>query len=316
MTSGTGTCTVEYNQAGNANYNPAPSVTEDVIAQKVSQTITVTKSAPVTASDNSYFTVAATASSGLPVIYSSSGVCTNVGDTFTMTNSIGICTVQYNQPGNTNYNAAPQVTQDVIANEGPAITSPNSVSFNVGIPGVFTITTTGNPTPTITQTGALPAGISFADNGDGTAVLSGMPASGTGGIYDLVITASNGILPDAIMNFTLSVSRGPTITTNGLGTLPDTGDGHLDEGEVVSVGITQFLVNFSKDVNDPAGNTDPDDVTNPANYILVGNNGDGIQTNSCVSGVTRLFRSIRSLTITTVEQVPSWPCSTSTVANP
>lgn len=285
MTSGTGTCTVEYNQAGNANFNPAPSVTETVAAQKVDQTITVTKSAPSTASVNSYFTVAATASSGLPVIYSASGVCTNVGDTFTMTSSIGICTVQYNQPGNTNYNAAPQITQDVLANEGPAITSPNSIDFNVGFPGVFTITTTGNPTPTITQTGTLPAGVSFADNGDGTAILSGLPASGSGGVYDLVITASNGILPNAIQNFTLNVSRGPTVTTNGLDTLPGTGDGHLDEGEVVTVGITQFLVNFSKDVNDPAGNTDPDDATNPANYLLLGNNGDGIQTNSCASGI-------------------------------
>jgi len=39
-------------------------------------------------------------------------------------------------------------------------------------------------------------------------------------------------------------------------------------------------------VNDPVGNTDPDDVTNPDNYILVGNNGDGIQTDSCATGVT------------------------------
>ena len=286
MTSGSGTCTVEYNQAGDANYNPAPSVNETVNAQKVDQTITVTKAAPVTASVNSYFTVAATASSGLPVIYSAAGSCTNVGDTFTMTSSLGICTVQYNQPGNTNYNAAPQVTEDVIANEGPAITSPNGANFDIGFPGAFTITTTGNPVPTITLTGILPDGVTFADNGDGTAILSGQPLSGTGGSYDLVITATNGILPDAIMNFTLNVSRGPTILTNGLGTLQDTGDGHLDEGEVVSVGVTQFLVNFSKDVNDPAGNTDPDDVTNPANYMLLGNNGDGIQTNSCASGVT------------------------------
>ena len=286
MTSGSGTCTVEYNQTGNSNYNPAPSVIESVVAGKVDQTITVTKSAPVTASNNSYFTVAATASSALPVTFSSSGVCTNVGETFTITSGIGICTVQYNQAGNTNYNAAPQVTEDVLANQGPAITSPNSANFEVGFPGAFTITTTGNPTPTITQTGALPAGVSFADNGDGTAILSGMPASGSGGTYDLVITAANGVLPNAIMNFTLNVSRGPTITTNGLGTLADTGDGHLDEGEVVRVGITQFLVDFSKDVNDPAGDTDPDDVTNPANYILVGNNGDGIQTDSCATGVT------------------------------
>ena len=34
MTSGTGTCSVRYDQAGNANYNAAPQVTETVNAQK------------------------------------------------------------------------------------------------------------------------------------------------------------------------------------------------------------------------------------------------------------------------------------------
>jgi hypothetical protein len=41
MTSGTGTCTVKYDQAGNANYNAAPQVTENVTAQKASATITL-----------------------------------------------------------------------------------------------------------------------------------------------------------------------------------------------------------------------------------------------------------------------------------
>ena len=42
MTSGTGTCTVHYNQAGNDNYNAAPEKTEDVTAEKADQTITIT----------------------------------------------------------------------------------------------------------------------------------------------------------------------------------------------------------------------------------------------------------------------------------
>ena len=40
MTSGTGTCTVKYDQAGDTNYNAAPQVTETVNAQKAGQTIT------------------------------------------------------------------------------------------------------------------------------------------------------------------------------------------------------------------------------------------------------------------------------------
>src|SRR5687768_18514604 len=76
MTSGTGSCTVHYNQAGDANYNAAPEVTESVTAEKADQTITVTTNAPATAVYNTTFNVAATASSGLDVTITATGVCT------------------------------------------------------------------------------------------------------------------------------------------------------------------------------------------------------------------------------------------------
>jgi hypothetical protein len=75
MTSGTGTCTVHYNQAGDANYNAATEATNDVTAQKAAQTITVTTPAPATAVYNTTFNVAATASSGLNVAITATGVC-------------------------------------------------------------------------------------------------------------------------------------------------------------------------------------------------------------------------------------------------
>ena len=49
MTSGTGTCSVKYDQAGNANYNAAPQVTESVTVGKANQTIIVTLHAPASA---------------------------------------------------------------------------------------------------------------------------------------------------------------------------------------------------------------------------------------------------------------------------
>ena len=114
MTSGTGTCTVKYDQAGDANYNAATQVTESVTAQKAEQTISVTTHAPANAAYNSSFDVAATAPGGA-VSFSSSGSCTNAGGHFTITSSTGICTVKYDQAGNGNYNAAPQVTDSVNA---------------------------------------------------------------------------------------------------------------------------------------------------------------------------------------------------------
>ena len=69
------------------------------------------------------------------------------------------------------------------------------------------MTTTGFPTSALTETGALPAGVTFVDNGDGTATLAGTPAAGTGGTYPLTITAANGVTPDATQSFTLTVGR-------------------------------------------------------------------------------------------------------------
>ena len=67
--------------------------------------------------------------------------------------------------------------------------------------------------------------------------------------------------------------------------MADTGDGVLSEGEATSVAITELTVDFNESVQDPAGDTDPDDVTNPANYLLFDDNGDGFDTVSCAGGV-------------------------------
>jgi hypothetical protein len=91
--------------------------------------------------------------------------------------------------------------------KSPAITSANSTTFVVGEVGTFTVTTTGSPIPEIEVDGDLPDGVTFTDNGDGTATMEGTPTVGSGGVYELTITASNGILPDAMQIFTLTVEE-------------------------------------------------------------------------------------------------------------
>lgn len=67
---------------------------------------------------------------------------------------------------------------------------------------------------------------------------------------------------------------------------PDTGDGRIAPRESTRAAITQLTVLFSEEVADPAGNTDPDDVTNPENFLLVASGGDGhLATSSCAAGV-------------------------------
>ncbi len=114
MTGGSGTtCTVYYNQAGNANFTAAPVVTEDVHGKRYAQTITVTTHAPASAAYPSSFTVAAVASSGLAVEYSSSGICTNALGVFTMTGAFGTCYVHYNQSGDSDYALAAEIIEVV-----------------------------------------------------------------------------------------------------------------------------------------------------------------------------------------------------------
>ena len=96
----------------------------------------------------------------------------------------------------------------------PAFTSPNSATFGDSCPfnsstcvnklhNSFTVTTTGNPTPSLTAA-SLPAGVHFTDNHDGTATLSGSPAIG---VYHLTFTATGagGTAFAATQSFTLIV---------------------------------------------------------------------------------------------------------------
>ncbi|PYO58881.1 MAG: hypothetical protein DMD83_01675, partial [Candidatus Rokuibacteriota bacterium] len=63
MTSGSGTCAVTFNQAGDASYLAAPQKTQTTAAREAAQSIAVTTSAPPTAAFGASFPVAATSSS-------------------------------------------------------------------------------------------------------------------------------------------------------------------------------------------------------------------------------------------------------------
>ena len=101
----------------------------------------------------------------------------------------------------------PQRHPDLHPDRGrrPAITSANTTTFAEGSSGTFTVTSTGTPTATLTETGSLPTGVTFVDNGNGTATLAGTPAAGTRGTYPITITATDGVSPNATQSFTLTV---------------------------------------------------------------------------------------------------------------
>src|SRR5207248_2608956 len=63
------------------------------------------------------------------------------------------------------------------------------------------------PTPTLSETGTLPSGVTFVDNHNGTGTLSGTPASGTAGTYSITFTASNNVGTPATQAFTVTVNN-------------------------------------------------------------------------------------------------------------
>ncbi len=105
----------------------------------------------------------------------------------------------------------PNATQSftLTVNQAPAITSAANATFAVGTAGSFTVKATGYPAATFSETGTLPSGVTLSAAG----VLSGTPAAGTGGLYSITITASNGVGTNATQTFALTVNQAPAITS-------------------------------------------------------------------------------------------------------
>ncbi len=101
----------------------------------------------------------------------------------------------------------------LLVTGAPAITSAAATTFTTSTAGSFVVTTSGGPVPTVSMSGALPTGVTFTNNGNGTATIAGTPAAGTGGTYPVTFTATNGIGAPATQNFTLTVNQPPAITS-------------------------------------------------------------------------------------------------------
>jgi len=111
---GAGTCTLTANQAGNTNYNAAPPVSGNLTVGQATQTISFTP--PASGVVGSTATLSATTTSGLTVTFASTttSICTVSGNIVSYISS-GTCILTANQAGNTNYQAAPQVSKNLAA---------------------------------------------------------------------------------------------------------------------------------------------------------------------------------------------------------
>lgn len=119
---GVGTCTLAADQAGNASFAAAPTVMQRFGVTLIAQTISFAPFATQTLGA-APFSVTATASSGLPVSFASltPTICSVSGNSVTLA-TVGLCTLEADQPGNGQYAAAPSVMQtfSVAAGSGSA----------------------------------------------------------------------------------------------------------------------------------------------------------------------------------------------------
>ena len=145
----------------------------------------------------------------------------------------------------------------------PTITSANSATFSIGTASSFPITTAGYPKPALSISGILPSGVLFDAT---TGALSGTPANGTIGTYNLTFAANNGISPDASQSFTLTVSAIATSPFILTGKMKVVRQGHsatvLPNGKVLIVGGDTNFTNIyagtatsTSEIYDPATGT-------------------------------------------------------------
>jgi len=203
---GVGTCTIDADQSGNADFQPAPQVKQSFGVAKATPTITWAKPSPIrygTALSSKQLDASASVPGTFSFIPGSGSVLGPGPQTLS---------VAFKPIDTTDYSGA-SASVTIYVSTAPVITSRASVDFPEASSGTFTVTATGAPTPVIAGIGHLPSGVTFVDHRNGTATLSGTPTAGTKGTYTITIEASNGVKPAALQSFTLTVSGLQILTT-------------------------------------------------------------------------------------------------------
>jgi hypothetical protein len=184
-----------------------------------------------------------------------------------------------------------------IVNLAPKITSASSTTFTVGTAGTFMMTATGTPAPTLGETGALPAGVTFSA---ATGVLSGTPT--VSGAFPITFAATNSTLPNASQSFTLTVNPAPT----GTGTLASTPSslsfnyqmgGRLPSSRTLSITSTGGSTSYTAKETDPWLSISPTSGGTPGS-IRVSVNPAGMAAGSYGAQINITAQNGKTITVT------------------
>jgi hypothetical protein len=178
---GAGTCTIDANQDGNAEYGNASEAQQSFVVTKRPQLVIFTSSPPASATlTGSSYTPTASASSQLPVslVSATPSVCALAGSSVNFVGA-GTCAIDAYQPGNAEYAAAPRAQQTFTVGPAPpsAPTSPSALSAT--LPSLALASTDTAPGPTTTADGELRI---IGRSGDTGAITFTVSVDGPGAI--------------------------------------------------------------------------------------------------------------------------------------
>src|SRR6266849_5519927 len=248
-----------FSVIGNGIYQSMGTLT--AAAPTVAPSITSASSTTFTVGTAGTFTVTAT---GTPAPTLSETGSLPAGVTFNTTTHVlsgtptvsGTFPITFTATNSTLPNATQSFTLTVnpapIVGVAPAITSLISTTFTVGTAGTFTVTATGTPAPTLSETGSLPAGVTFNTT---THVLSGTPT--VSGTFPITFTATNGTLPNAMQSFTLTVNPAPSTNTGALAVSPSSLTFHYRMGGSWPSSRTLAITSSGGSTSYTAKETDP-----------------------------------------------------------
>jgi hypothetical protein len=230
-----GTCTINANQAGTANYNAATQAQQTFAVAKADQAITFTSTAPpgATVGGSTYTLTATGGGSGNPVTFTSATTPVCTVSTLTVTFlAAGTCTINGDQAGNTNYNAATQAQQSftVKANQTITFTSTAPTTATVGgstytaaatASSGLTVAFTSATTPICTVSGST---VSFIATG--TCTINANQAGNSNYIAATQVqqtftVSANGT---TLSITSLTANSGHTVTAGGTAAYGTTGD--------------------------------------------------------------------------------------------
>jgi hypothetical protein len=245
---GAGSTTITASQVGNTNYSAASDVQRVLTVNKAGQNITFTSLASKLVGDAD-FNLSATASSGLPVSYTSSNtnVATITGNTVTIL-AVGSTVITAAQTGNLNYNAATNVQQTLVVNKGN-----QTITF-----GAIPDKTFGDPSFTLDATASSALPVSYVSSNTSVATLSGGTVTIVGaGTTTITASQAGNVNYNAATNVaqTLTVNKANQLITFGSLTSKTFGDAAFALNATTSSGLTISYTSSNTNVATVSGNT-------------------------------------------------------------